>query len=201
MRLSVRQALLAPSELGQLALDLLLRGEHTLLDLGHVRSPLGQLPLNLCPQPDRLFAGLDLCLTADRLDLALGLRQQQIAHLARRADAKAPESAERDDDGERREEDDPDDADDFEHPSSWVDSGCPRQRRGSSLGTRPAQTSWIGSNRAPVGPGARLQAVCRTSFHASRRCSYRSHRARVIVGTDSENASYAGKMSDEASSS
>ena len=91
VRLAVGQTLLAPGELGQLPLDLLLRREHALLDLGDSRPALGQLALDLGAEPDRLLAGLDLRLAANRLGLALGLRRAAArASGARRRPATHP---------------------------------------------------------------------------------------------------------------
>ena len=95
VRLAVGQPLLAAGQLGQLALDLLLRRQHPLLDLRHARPALRELALDLGSQADRLLPRLDLRFAPNRLGFALRLRQQQVAHPPGRADARAAESAQR----------------------------------------------------------------------------------------------------------
>ena len=87
MRLSVRHALLAPGQLRQLALDLLLRRQDALLDLRDASPPLGQLAFDFGTKPDRLLPRFDLRLATNGLCLTLGLREQQFAHSPGRADA------------------------------------------------------------------------------------------------------------------
>src|SRR5215207_6378376 len=68
------------------------------------------------------------------------------------------------------------------------------------LTRHPARIARPGSVQSGAhGPGARLQAVGRAPFHTFRRCSFWSDDRVECHGTDSENASYAGKMSNEPS--
>ena len=101
---------------------------------------------------------------ADRLGLALGLgRAAALASAGPRRRASAPRARSATSTTQRRQEDEPYDADDFdEHARSWLDSGCPR-RQPRVLTRHPARTrtSRIGPQRGSRGPGARLHAVCR----------------------------------------
>jgi hypothetical protein len=74
VHLAVEDALLAPSELGQLLVDVLLLRQNALLDLENLRAPLGDLVLDLGPQPDRGLTRLDLPFAAQRVGLALAPR-------------------------------------------------------------------------------------------------------------------------------
>ena len=73
VHLAVEDALLAPGELGQLLVDVLLLRQHALLDLEDLRAALGDLLLDLGPQPNRGLARFDLALPAQRVGLALRL--------------------------------------------------------------------------------------------------------------------------------
>jgi hypothetical protein len=93
VRLPVQDPLLAPLDLGELAVDLLLLGDHPLLDLGL------QLLLDVGAELERLLARLDLGLTADRVGrprrvggrpLRLGDRGR---HAPRHQDARPDETA------------------------------------------------------------------------------------------------------------
>src|SRR5439155_4171313 len=73
MRLSVGQTLLAPHELCQLLVDLLLLREDTLLDLDNPRAVLCNLVVDLRAELDRLFTRADLGLASKVLDFAPSL--------------------------------------------------------------------------------------------------------------------------------
>ena len=91
MRLAVGDALVAPGDLDELLLDLLLPREDALLDLEHLLAPVAELGVDLCPELHRLLARLDLGLTPDRLGLALGVLDQLPADPARLPDTRRPE--------------------------------------------------------------------------------------------------------------
>jgi len=153
VRLAVGQPLLSARHLGQLSLDLLLGRQHAFLDLRHPRTSLRELTLDLSAKTNRLLSGLDLRLAPDRLGVVLRLGQEQLSHPPRCADARGAEEAEGQQNEERREEDEPYDADHFdEHVRSRVDCGSPRTGRGCSPGTRPTQTSRIGPQRGSAAP-------------------------------------------------
>jgi hypothetical protein len=65
VRLPVQEPLLAPLELGELAVDLLLFGDDALFDLGDLCALALQLLLDVCPELERLLACLDLGFAAD----------------------------------------------------------------------------------------------------------------------------------------
>ena len=67
MALAVEEALLAPLELGQLAVDLLFLRDHPLLDLGDLGALVLELLLDVGAELERLLARLDLRLAPDRL--------------------------------------------------------------------------------------------------------------------------------------
>src|SRR5205814_8280642 len=71
MRLPVGEPLILALEVDELSLDLLLLREHPLFDLHDGAAPVGELAVDLGPQLDGLLARLDLCLTPERLRLAL----------------------------------------------------------------------------------------------------------------------------------
>ena len=84
--LAVGDALLAPLELGQPALELLFARVCSLFGLDHARAVAVQLTLDLGAQPHGVFPGGDLRFAPSRLGVALGLIEQQLAVLLRRAD-------------------------------------------------------------------------------------------------------------------
>ena len=77
VNLAIRDSLLAARELGQLPVDVVLLGEHALLDLQHLVAALAQLGLELGAELDRLLARLDRGLAAGRFSLALCLVEDQ----------------------------------------------------------------------------------------------------------------------------
>src|SRR6185503_399973 len=104
MRLAVAQALLTPTQLGQLRVDLLFLGEDALLDLDDAGAMLRHLLVDLGAQVHRFFAGADLGFAAKRVRLARGLLEHQLPLLLRRAQPRLAETADRDRD--RRSPDD-----------------------------------------------------------------------------------------------
>ena len=201
VRLAVGHALFAARQLRQLALDLLLRREDALLDLRHPGSPFRKLSLDLGPEPDRLLAGLDLRLAADRLSLAFGLGEEQFAHPPGRTHPGSAESTQSHQDEERREEDDPYDDGDFDEHYALL--GRLRLSHGGAAGAYSApglhrRYSSVQSGahrpRSTATGGLSSPLSCVSPLLVLVWSSCRS------VGTDSENASYAGKMSNEAGS-
>ena len=79
----VGEALVAARELLELLLDLDLLRQHALLDLQHLRAPVGELRVDLAAQADGLLAGLDLRLAPHRVALAPRVVEQLVADLAR----------------------------------------------------------------------------------------------------------------------
>ena len=79
VNLAVGDALLAPGQLGQLPVDVVLLREDALLDLHHLVAPLAQLLLELGAQLDRLLARFDRSLAPRRVGLAARLVEQQRA--------------------------------------------------------------------------------------------------------------------------
>jgi hypothetical protein len=73
VHLPVAEALLTANELGELLVDLLLLLENTLLDLHDLDAPILDLSLDLGAELDDLLTRLHLCLTANRVGLALGV--------------------------------------------------------------------------------------------------------------------------------
>jgi len=65
MRLAVRERLLAPVQLRQLTVDVLLFREDALLDLDDLGAPLAELFLDVGPKLDRLLARFDLSLSPE----------------------------------------------------------------------------------------------------------------------------------------
>jgi hypothetical protein len=93
--LTVREALVLPGQVDELALDLLLFGEHALFDLQHRLPPVGELGVDLRPQLDGLFSSLDLRFPAQRLGLPLGVLDQLAPDSPRLADAGRAEDLNR----------------------------------------------------------------------------------------------------------
>src|SRR5438876_799125 len=96
MRLPVGQALFAPCELGQLAVDLLLLRQDPLLDLDDARPVFGDFLVDLRSQLNSLLAGADLRLALEGVRLAGGVLDQQLALLRGGAEARLAEHADRD---------------------------------------------------------------------------------------------------------
>jgi hypothetical protein len=77
--LPVCEPLIASRQLLELLLDLELLREHALLDLQHLRAPVGELRVDLASQPDCLLARVDLSLAPHRVAFAAGVLEQLIA--------------------------------------------------------------------------------------------------------------------------
>ena len=93
--LPVGDALLAPGELDQAAIGVVLLLQHPLLDLDDLVAPLAQLGLELGPHLDRLLACLDLSFPPGRVGVTLGLVQQERARPPRRVEPRARHEAQR----------------------------------------------------------------------------------------------------------
>ena len=90
--LAVGDSLLAPRQLGQLPVDVVLLRDDALLDLQHRVAALAQLRLELGPQLDRLLADLDRRLAPRCVRLAASLvEEQRTACAARRRAATGAE--------------------------------------------------------------------------------------------------------------
>ena len=168
MRLAVGDALLAPRELGQLAVDLVLLGEDALLDLDDLGPALGDLLLDLRAELHRLLARLDLSLAPHRLCLAASLGEEKLPRPARRREAGACDRTEGDE-GERRPYDQADQgSDDNEHGRSCraPTSGMPRIGCLEGLRTGPGGRYFnaVAASRKLVrsGTGSRLSTDCET---------------------------------------
>src|SRR5439155_26482550 len=96
MRLPVGQTLLAPHELCQLLVDLLLLREDTLLDLDNPRAVLCNLVVDLRAELDRLFTRADLGFASKVLDFAPSLVEELTALLPRGPEPRLPECTDRD---------------------------------------------------------------------------------------------------------
>ena len=79
MLFPVGEALVAARELLELLLDLDLLRQDALLDLQHLRPPVGQLRVDLPAQADGLLASLDLRLTPHCIALAARIVEQLVA--------------------------------------------------------------------------------------------------------------------------
>ena len=154
VRLAVGEPLLATRQLGQLRVDLLLLGEHALLDLDDARAMLGDLLVDLGAQPDRLLARADLGLAAERVRLARGVLEHELALLLGRAEPRLAERADGDGDGGSADDQSDQNPDCDQHGSSWV--GWPRCCRGARPGGRPA---WTSRNRLKRAASAAREAV------------------------------------------
>src|SRR5207253_4213496 len=93
MRFPVGQALVAPCELGQLAVGLLLLRQDPLLDLDDAGPVFGDFLVDLRSQLNRLFAGADLRLAPEGVRLAAGVLDQQLPLLRGGAEARLAEHA------------------------------------------------------------------------------------------------------------
>ena len=148
MRLAVGEALLAPRDLRQLGVDLLLLGEHTLLDLDDPRAVLCDLTVDLRPELDSFLTRRDLGLAPERLRLALRVVEQELALLPRFAEPRLSEVA--DGDGSSQSPDD--------HPDQYPD--C--DQHGQLLGRLSAALP----RRLPGSPaGTGTSRICETSRH------------------------------------
>src|SRR5215212_10562684 len=119
MRLAIGDALLTPSELRELAVDLVLLGQHPLLDLDDLGSALRDLLLDVRPELHGLLAGFDLSLAPHRLGVAARLGQEQLPRPARRREPRAGQRVQGYE-GEGRPSSEADqDSNDDEHGRSW----------------------------------------------------------------------------------
>jgi hypothetical protein len=91
MDLAVCEPLLPAAQLGQLPVDLLLFREHAFLDLDDSGAVLRDLPVDLRPKLDGLFARGDLRLAAERHRLSLRLLEHLFPLEACRAEPRPPE--------------------------------------------------------------------------------------------------------------
>src|SRR5712691_5992250 len=132
MRLAVREALVAASELGQLPLDLLFPREDSLLDLEDLVASLGDLGLDLGAQLHCLLTHFDLCLAPQGIGFALAVLDQLAPEAARLADTRGAETHDRD----RREERPCRNPDGDSDPEHVAPPGC--RCRGSHRGDHPA---------------------------------------------------------------
>ncbi len=87
--LAVGDPLVTARQLGQLARDVVLLGEHALLDLDDGVAPLPQLRLELRTQLDRLLPRLDVGLAAGRLGVTAGFVEQEAPLAPGRGEARA----------------------------------------------------------------------------------------------------------------
>jgi hypothetical protein len=123
-RLAVGETLLAALELGQLPVDLLFFRQDPLLDLDDLAALPLELALDVGTQLERLLAGLDLSLAADRFRAALGLLAEPEVLGRRRARPPGREHAGSDVDADSQTHPDPDDQEaDENHHSSLLRSG------------------------------------------------------------------------------
>src|SRR5207244_6489681 len=89
VRLAVGDALLAPVELDEPPLRLLLASAQPLLELDRLRPPGVQIVLDLSPELDRLLLRLELRLAPEGLGLAPRLRAQELPRAPGRGAAGA----------------------------------------------------------------------------------------------------------------
>ena len=91
--LAVGDSLLAPDQLGQLPVDVVLLREHALLDLEHLVAAAPQLALQLIANRDGLLARLDRSFTARRVGFVTRLLEQQCARAACGFETRARDQA------------------------------------------------------------------------------------------------------------
>src|SRR6185503_4428292 len=91
----VGEPLIAPRQLLELLLDLELLREDALLDLQHLRTPVGELGVDLAAQADGLLAGLDLGLAPHCIAFSARVVQQLIADSAGFGDSGGSEDRDR----------------------------------------------------------------------------------------------------------
>jgi hypothetical protein len=201
VHLAVGDALLTARELRELAVDVLLLADDTLLELQHLGAPVGHLLLDLRPEADRLLARLDLGLPPQRVGLAFGLGDEELPGAARGCEAGTCEGVQ----GEKGKAGAGSEADQYPddqiHARSLSRAGVLAGREPIvRAGTRcPSSTACTGScsNRG-IGQGARRLAV--TGHLTAAVCSPPSRSSWLVSRSrsDSETRLDAGKMSDVA---
>src|SRR5438034_10720620 len=128
MRLAIGDPLLAPLELGQAPLRLLLLRTKPLLGLDRLPAACVQILLDLAPELDRLFLRLELGLPPERLRLAPGFREEELPRTTCRTESRPREQPQPAENGGDADYEPDENADRDRHARSWV--GCPRGGRG-----------------------------------------------------------------------
>jgi hypothetical protein len=133
--LAVGDALLAPLELGQTALELFFARPRSLVGLAHARAVVVQLALHLRAQSHCILPGRDFRLAARRLGVALGLIEHQLAVPLRRAERARSEQLPRNRGRDRSHNEPHQDSNGDEHGSAPVLSGLGPEDRLSTVRT------------------------------------------------------------------